>query len=52
MSKKDTLSKNLIKNSKNGALSKNLNMSLKRFFIKNLNKILYKNLIKNLEITL
>ena len=64
MSKKDTLSKNLIKNSKNGALSRNLNKSLKRCLIKNLCKILYKkphhqsekgalskNLIKNLKVT-
>ena len=65
MSKKVTLKiRNLIKNSRNGASSRNLNKSLKRCLIKNLHKIHYKkphheskksalsrNLIKNLKAT-
>ena len=64
MSKKVTLSKKPHQESKKGALSRNLNKSLKRCLIKNLHKILYKkplyesekgalskNLIKNLKAT-
>ena len=41
MSKKDTLSKNLVKSSGNGGLLRNLNKSLRSCLIKNLHKILY-----------